>query len=311
MVIFHHSCGNRHCPKCQSFEAENWLIRTERKRLDLPHFLVTFTLPSSLRKLVYNNQKKLYDLLFHASSESLKELGANPRRLGGELGMIGVLHTHSRRLNFHPHIHYVVPAGALNLKKNIWISAPENYLLNVQALSRLFRGKFLAGLKELGLRFPADVYKHDWVVHSKPAAKGKQVFQYLSRYLYKGVILEKNILKEENGKITFSYTDAETGQKKTRTLPVYYFLRLILRHVLPKGYRRVRDFGFLHGNSKKKFLKIQVMLLPKVSMLPDMSELLKEKPKMSCRECQGPMKVKVFPQKVEMFPFDPRNRGSP
>jgi len=299
-----HSCGTRNCPKCQNHEAAVWLRRQRAKLLPVIYFIVTFTLPESLRSLAWNHQRKIYDILFKSSSKALRELAANPRHLGGEIGMTGVLHTHSRRLEHHPHVHYVVPGGCLDRKKSLWKHSNTDFLVPVKALSRLFRGKFLHLLKENGFYFPADLYKTDWVAHCKVKGTGEKTLEYLSRYLYRGVISEKNILRDQNGKITFSYREYKTGKRKTRTLPGTQFLRLLLRHVLPKGFRRVRDYGFLHGNAKKTLTRIQCVLNPKMSRFEK-----PERPCFICPKCGEPMVIR----NCRVIPSDyiRRIRGSP
>lgn len=284
----YHSCGNRNCPKCQNHEATLWLQRQRDKLLPVTYFLLTFTLPEMLRSLAWNYQRIVYDIMFEASSKALRELAANPRHLGGEIAMTGILHTHTRRLDYHPHVHYVAPGGCLDRKKCLWKHSNPDFLLPVKALSRLFRGKFLHLLKESGFYFPEKLYKTDWVAHCKNKGNGENTLQYLSRYLYRGVISEKNILSDQNGKITFAYREHKTGKRKTRTLPGTEFLRLLLHHVLPKGYRRVRDYGFLHGNAKKTLTLLQCLLIPKISRL--------EKPKRPdfiCPVCGEPMMIKA------------------
>lgn len=301
MEKFNHSCGNRSCPQCQNHEATIWLERQKEKHLPVHYFMVTFTIPSELWNLTYYHQKKIYNFLFKSSSEALKELAGKPRYLDGKIGMSGVLHTHKRNLEFHPHIHYVVPGGGINHKKNRWKKAEQNLLVWYVALSRLFRGKFLAQLRQSGFTYSNSLHKKEWVVHCKAVGSGTKAFEYLSRYIYRGVIAEKSIISDRDGKVTFSYIDSQTKEKKTRTLPGAEFLRTILKHVLPKGFRRVRDYGFLHGRAKKTLKFLQLILNVRIQA--------KEVPRPSflCPNCGEEMEIMVFHIKQ----IHTRARGSP
>ena len=300
----YHSCGNRHCPKCQNHDTSKWLQRQKKKLLPVDYFLVTFTIPAQLRQLFWMNQKQLYKLLFDTSSSTLKEIAADPKYLGGEIGMTGVLHTHSRRLGFHPHIHYIVPAGALLSKKKLWKQSSSKYLAPEKKLNRLFRGKLLSHLKELKHSFSKKLYKIDWVVDSQSAGRGEGALKYLARYLYRGVIAEKNILSDINGQITFAYIEGDTNERKTRTLAGADFLRLVLQHVLPKGFRRSRDYGFLHGNSKKTFRLLQLILHPKNNTDVEVSRAT-----FTCPNCKEPMII-LF-TRYGYRSFEHNIRGSP
>lgn len=262
---FYHSCGHRSCPRCQNYETSKWLTRQREKQLPADYFLVTFTLPAELRALAKRFPKVVYNLLFTAASESLNQAASNPRFFGGLIGFTGVLHTHSRRLDFHPHIHFVVPGVAFRPQHGLCIHCRDQYLIPERVLNRLFRGKVLSGLKHLGLSFDPILYKKDWVVDCRFSGKGDSALKYLSRYLYRGVISEKNILFHQNGKVTFRYRESQTRAWQTRVLKGPDFVRTVLQHTLPKGFRRVRDFGFLHGNAKKILGRIQLLLKPKLT----------------------------------------------
>ncbi len=255
-----HSCGNRNCPKCQNHLATEWLEKNVNKLLPVDYFLVTFTIPAELKIVAMKNEKLFYSLLFTASSEAMKELASNKKHLGAEIGMTGVLHTNSRRLDYHPHIHYIVPAGGIDTKNKLWKKKNGNYFLPSKPLGTLFRGKLIALMKENELHIPDGLYKNDWVVDIKNTGKGEGTLQYLSRYLYRGVISEKRILSDKNGFVTFTYKEGESGEEKTRTVSGETFLFLLVQHSLPKGFRRCRDYGFLHGNSKKTLAVLQMIL---------------------------------------------------
>jgi hypothetical protein len=195
---------------------------------------------------------------------------------------VTVLHTHNRRLDYHPHVHLVMPAAAFDKKRRRWRNKEGGYLFCHKALAKVFRAKVLDGIKQAGLRLP-EQYPEKWVVDCKEVGTGQQALIYLGRYLYRGVIQEKDILSCDKGRVTFRYQNSETKQIETRTLSGVEFLRLILQHILPKGYRRARNFGFLHPNSKLVQL---VQLIKRVVIPPP-----KPRPTIRCKCCGGIMKI--------------------
>ena len=253
------SCGHRSCPKCQNHEASQWIDRQQGKLLPVSYFMATFTLPYELRSLAWYHQREVFSILFLYVSSTLKDFGLNPKNLGAEIGMTMVLHTHNRRLDFHPHIHVVVPGGGIDTRRRQWKKKKGKYLFNEFALAKVFRARFLKALKDTGLAIPEKV-PTQWVVDCKHVGKGITALKYLSRYLYRGVISEKNIVSNQNGRVTFRYIESKTGKTRHRTLKGEDFLHLIIQHVLPKGFRRVRDYGFLHGNAKKLLFLVQLIL---------------------------------------------------
>lgn len=242
------SCGHRACNLCQDQGTQAWLQRQEQKRLPVNYYMVTFTLPRELRGLVRRNRKTCYDLLMRCAAQTLKTFARNDKTLGGELGMCAVLHTHTRRLDYHPHVHIVVPGGAVNKARRQWCKVRGRYLFNGRALAAAFRGAFLRGLSEAGMVPPATPKK--WVAQCKRVGKGDEALRYLARYLYRGVISNANILADDGRNVTFRYREADTHQWKTRTVTGEKFIALLLQHCLPKGFRRARDYGYLHGNAK-------------------------------------------------------------
>ena len=283
---FYHSCGHRSCPKCQNHETTRWLDRQRSKLLPTDYFLVTFTLPAELRQLARRHPKNIYNLLFRSSSEALGQATFNPRFFGGLIGFTGVLHTHSRKLDFHPHVHFVVPGIAYLPEKRLCIHSRNRFLIPERVLNRLFRGKFLSGLRQLGLRFNPSVCRKDWVVDCRFSGKGDSALKYLARYLYRGVISESNIVSHQDGQVTFGYLNSETNRREKRTLPGDRFTRLVLQHVLPKGFRRVRDYGFLHGNAKRTLTRLQLLLVPKITDRP-----ARRRPAFRCRCCGKPAMI--------------------
>ena len=196
----YHSCQNRHCPKCQNEAAQQWLERQQDQLLATPYFLVTFTLPAELRSLTFRHQKQLYHHLFRTSAAALQQLALDPRFVGGQIGMIGVLHTWTRDLRYHPHVHYLVPAGGISADGQTWIPTDSDFLVHVKPLSILFRAKFRDALKKTALfdQVSPQTWTKDWVVHAKPVGRGHQALTYLSRYVLRVAICNKHILKVEN-----------------------------------------------------------------------------------------------------------------
>lgn len=282
------SCGHRNCPQCQNYEVSKWLDRQLAKLLPVNYFMVTFTLPYELRTYAWLNQKVIYNILFTTVSSTLKDFGLNPKQLGANIGMTAILHTHSRPLDYHPHIHVIVPGGGVDKAKKQWKKKKTHYLFNEFVLASVFRARFLSAMKTEGLSIPNHL-PHKWTVDCKHVGKGKPALQYLSRYLYRGVISEKNIVANQDGKVTFRYVEGKTKKTKYRTLKGEDFLWLVLKHVLPKGFRRVRDYGFLHGNAKKLLSLVQLVL--KV-MIADGTP--RQKPVFKCPKCQSPMYILSF-----------------
>ncbi|MGB5669054.1 MAG: IS91 family transposase [Sedimenticolaceae bacterium] len=294
-----HSCGHRACPHCQHHEAEQWLQRQRQRQLPVRYFLATFTLPRELRDLAWAHQRQVYDAMIRCSWQTLAQFAQNDRQLRGQTGAIAVLHTHSRRLDFHPHIHVVIPAGAVDEKRRLWRTKRSKgkrpYLFSHKALAKVFRAKLLHALTEAGLYLPARYPEH-WVVDCKAVGTGEKGLVYLSRYLYRGVLLEKHIVACKDGMVTFRYRDSKTGKYQQRTETGARFLALILRHVLPKGFRRARNFGFLHPNRKRLIALLQVLLPTK----PAESPAPTPRPPISCPCCGQPMVI----VRTGITPFD-------
>jgi hypothetical protein len=267
-TISYNSCRNRHCPKCQAQARERWLQARERELLDVPYVHVVFTLPHALLPLVYRNGARLYTFLFQTSAATLREVAANPRHLGAEIGVLSILHTWGQTLVRHPHVHCVVPAGGLSADHQRWIRPPyAGFFLPVKVLSRVFRGKFVAALRraylrdqlELGgatedLRDPArwhafidGLCQTDWVVYAKPAFGGASaVLRYLGRYTHRVAISNHRLRAFDGERVTFQWKDyAHDNQSRTMTLSTMEFLRRFVQHILPRGFVRIRQSGFL------------------------------------------------------------------
>lgn len=286
-LLVPHSCGHRHCPHCQHHESQQWIENQVRKQLPARYFMITFTLPKELRSLAWQHQKAIYNLMFQCCWETLHTFSQTDKQLKGMPGVVAVLHTHSRAINYHPHMHTVMPAAAIDKANRLWRKKKRKYLFNHKALAKVFRAKMLAGLVKLGITLPQS-YPAKWVVDCKSVGSGDKALVYLGRYLYRGVIQEKDILSCENGQVTFRYIDSDSGKTKTRNLPVVKFLWLVLQHVLPRGFRRARNYGFLHPNSKTLIKLIHWILKFNPSQWLPTQKL---RPQLRCECCGGAMMI--------------------
>tara|TARA_B110000211_G_C14018357_1_gene526425 strand:- start:250 stop:1305 length:1056 start_codon:yes stop_codon:yes gene_type:complete len=281
------SCGHRACNQCQHGSTQAWLDRQLHKLLPVNYYMATFTLPAELRGLAKSNPAIVYRLLMECAVKTLRTFGLNKKSFNAELGFCAVLHTHTRRLDYHPHVHIVIPGGGIHRARKQWRKVQTDYLFNGFALAKVFKGMFLKALSDHGLK--AKATPPSWVVHCKKVGKGKAALEYLSRYLYKGVISNSNIIEDDGVSVTFRFLDSKTKTWMTRTLKGEDFIHQMLQHVLPKGFRRVRDFGFLHGNAKALLRVVQWVL--KVQ-LPSLTEKPKSsKSSIRCKHCQGKMNV--------------------
>jgi len=258
----YHSCRNRHCPKCQNGNAQQWLQKQQDLLLPVAYFLLTVTLPSGLRRVARSHQKRVYDLLFCTSAAAVQHLARDPRFVGGQMGMVGVLHTWGRNLSYHPHVHYLVPGGGLAADGQTWLPARKNFLLPVRALSRIFRAKFRDALRKTPLfaLVPESVWEQEWVVHCQPVGNGLTAVKYLAPYIFRVAISNNRILKLEDGKVTFRYRTSDTGKLKTCTLATEEFIRRFLQHVLPKGFVKVRYYGFLASGCRPQLAALHQQL---------------------------------------------------
>jgi hypothetical protein len=258
----YHSCKNRHCPKCQNGTAEQWLEQQKDLLLPVPYFMVTFTLPASLRRMVRNHQKLLYSMLFRASAAALQKLASDPRFVGGQIGMVGVLHTWKRDLNYHPHVHYLVPGGGLSKDGRNWLPVKKDFLVPVKPLSILFRAKFRDALKKTDLfaLVPNEIWTQDWVVHCQPVGNGLAALKYLAPYIFRVAISNNRILKLEDGQVTFRYTASDTEKTRYCTVIAEEFIRRFLQHVLPKGFIKVCYYGFFSSGNRHRLRQTRKLL---------------------------------------------------
>ena len=315
-AISYNSCRDRHCPKCQIAAREQWIAARRRELLPTRYLHVVFTLPHRLAPLVLQNKKVLYALLFRTSAETLLEVARDPQHLGAEIGFFSVLHTWSQQLRLHPHVHCVVPAGGLSPDHTRWIRSPDHYFLPKKVLRKIFRGKFVAALQQAfqqgQLRFEGDLkllaqpktfaawlrplYRQAWVVYLKPPFGGPQyVLQYLGRYTHRVAISNHRLVSFIDGQVTFRWRDsAHQNELKLLTLAVDEFLRRFLLHILPRGFVRIRNFGFLANCKRATLLPLCFQLLgsaqpPQVQ--PHASSTEDSPPLCRCPKCDGPMKI--------------------
>ena len=282
-AISYNSCRNRHCPRCQGNARQRWLQARERELLPTRYVHVVFTLPRELASLALQNKRLIYNALFHASAETLLEIASDPRHLGAEIGFFSVLHSWNQRLQFHPHVHCVVAAGGLAPDHDRWISSRQSFFLPIKVLSRVFRGKFVNALKaafrEDKIKFYGRLtplaeprafaswlrllFRHDWVVYSKrPFGGPEHVLRYLGAYTHRVAISNSRLVALSQSNVTFRWRDSAHGNKKRlMTLPVDEFLRRFLLHLLPRGFMRIRNFGFLANRHRAERLSLCFRLL--------------------------------------------------
>ena len=312
--ISYNSCRNRHCPKCQTAARERWIAARRRELLPTRYLHVVFTLPHHLALLVLHNKKVLYDILFRTSAETLLEVARDPRHLGAEIGFFSVLHSWNQKLQFHPHIHCVVPAGGLSPDHTRWVPSQENYFLPKAVLRKVFRGKFVAALRQAfrngELHFPEKLkllahpkifaawlrplFRKDWVVYLKrPFGGPEYVLHYLGRYTHRVAISNHRLISFAAGQVTFRWRDSANQQQLT-ALSHDQFLRRFLLHLLPQGFVRIRHFGFLACRRRAKTLPICFQLLGAAQEpLEQRHAVSQDHPPdlYRCPKCGGPMKV--------------------
>jgi len=281
--ISYNSCRDRHCPKCQTAARDRWIAARRRELLPTRYLHVVFTLPHRLAPLVLQNKKVLYGLLFRTSAETLLEVARHPRHLGAEIGFFSVLHTWSQKLKIHPHVHCVVPAGGLSLDHTRWVRSRDNYFLPKEVLQEIFRGKFVDALKQAfqngQLRFEGDLkllaqpkifatwlrplFRQDWVVYLKrPFGGPEYVLHYLGRYTHRVAISNHRLVSLTDGQVTFRWRDAaHHNEQKLLPLSLDEFLCRFLLHILPKGFVRIRNFGFLANRKRTMLLPLCFQLL--------------------------------------------------
>jgi len=311
-AISYNSCRNRHCPKCQSNARDQWLRKRQQELLPVRYFHLVFSVPHSLVPLIWQNKRFLFKLLFQASAATLLEVASDPKRLGARIGFLSILHTWGQTLQSHPHIHCVIPGGGLSPDHSRWIPSRSGFFLPVKVLSRVFRGKFVAGLRRAFLNhqlvfygecrslaeqnnfaaFLRTLFQQDWVVYAKPPFGGPEhVLHYLARYTHRVAISNHRLLSVSDSEVSFRWKDyAHRSRPRTMTLSCEEFLRRFLQHVLPRGFPRIRYFGWLANRTRSQWLPLCRLLLhqSKPAAEASSSNQLATWP---CPRCQGPMYV--------------------
>jgi len=303
----YHSCKNRSCPKCHATETGVWLEKREAELLPVRYFHLVFTLPSELRNVVRKNQKQLYAILMQAAAETLVKIGLDPKFVGGKLGMLAVLHTWTRALEHHPHVHMLVPAGGLD-KDGIWRQSRKKFLIPVRALSKLFRAKFMKLARQAlpNETFQKEVWDKEWVVFCKPAFnRAKKVLRYLGRYVHRIAITNNRILALKDDHVTFRYQQCDSKQWQIMNLPAKEFLRRYLQHVLPQGFHKVRYYGLLSPRNRTTLKRLQLLLAERRKE-PEATSAETPPPPKSLRRCPCCEKGELV-----VIGWLPRNARSP
>ena len=260
----YHSCNDRHCPQCGQTDADQWLADHAALLLPVPYFLVTFTVPEPLRAWMRSHPEPSLDRLFATSAQALQDLAGNPDRLGARLGMLGVLHTWSRTLIYHPHVHYLVPAGGLSPDQRQWVPSRTKFLVHVHPLADRFRTLFRQALQRAAPdalpALPARIWKQRWVVHCQPAGSGQAALRYLSRYVFKTATGDRDLPLLPDGRVRWPYRESTTGRWQHLDLEPFELIRRFLQHVLPRGFHRVRRFGWLHPAARTQLNRVRALL---------------------------------------------------
>jgi hypothetical protein len=311
-TISYNSCRNRHCPKCQTQARQRWIAARKQELLETRYFHVVFTLPHELHSLILQNEAELYNLLFRTVADTLLEVAENPEHLGAEIGFFGILHTWGQNLLFHPHIHCVIPGGGLASDHTHWIHPRYPFFLPIKVLSKVFRGKFVDGLKR-ALRagrltfagsiermadpkcfavFLRTLFRHEWVVYAKPAFGGpEQVLRYLGRYTHRVAISNHRLVSFDGNHVTFRWRDyAHANKQRLMTVSADEFIRRFLVHVLPKGFVRIRHFGFMANYQRLYSLGLCRRLLGMAALLRP-TEIAQPACSWICPRCGGVMTI--------------------
>jgi Putative transposase/Transposase zinc-binding domain len=321
-AISYNSCRNRHCNKCQTQARRRWIDARKQELLQTRYFHVVFTLPHELHTLILQNQATLYHLLFLTVAETLREVARNPKHLGAEIGFFGILHTWGQNLLFHPHIHCVIPGGGISPDGTRWIHPQYPFFLPIKALSKVFRGKFRAGLRRTLRKnlltcagsiqhlidpknfaaFLRTLFRQDWVVYAKPAFGGpEQVIRYLGRYTHRVAISNHRLISLDSDHVTFRWRDYAGGNKiRTMTVSTEEFIRRFLFHVLPKGFVRIRHFGVMANYQRSASIALCRKLLnmsPRIRSV----EAPPSNPTWLCTRCHTPLIVVARLTAAQLF----------
>ena len=291
------SCGNRHCPTCQADKSDEWLNKQLKKSLPVNYFMITFTVPSELRDLIRANQKVAYAALFKAGSDAIKKLAKDERHIGCHTaGLTGILHTWTRQLEFHPHVHFIVPGGGLSKDGTEWKASGNAFYIPGRPLSKIYRAKFIEQLEKEGLAVPPCVWKPDWVVDVRNVGNGKEALNYLAQYVFRVAIAPSRIIRVAAGEVLFEYKPSGSKVWKKMSLKIFEFIRRYLQHVLPHGFTKVRHYGFLASNPKVPLSKIRELICALYEILIDIlpKTKLPHRAPWKCKTCGGIIRWREF-----------------
>ena len=292
-------CGNRHCPGCHQYKAEEWLSKQMENLLPSHYFLLTVTLPEELRAVARSNQRLVYKAMFSCAHGALKKLAKDKKYVGSEkIGCLAVLHTWGSKLQYHPHIHLVIPGGAVDKDGEQWLSSRQDMFVHTKPFSIIFRAKIKHELEKAGLLHEIDpsVWQKEWVVHNQPAGKGENVLRYLSRYVFRVAISNNRIKSISDNAIRFSYKDREKKTWKTMQLEPMEFIRRFLQHVLPHGFMKIRHYGFLNPNSSLSIDSLRELISLVHAFIDEVCHAFPnfERPKIKCVCCGKPLRYAAF-----------------
>lgn len=294
------SCGNRHCPECQYHKSRQWLEKQLARRLPGCHFMLTFTMPEQIRAFCRANQSAVYCAMFKAASGAITKLAKDPRHIGAELtGFTGVLHTWGRLLQYHPHLHFIVPGGGLSADRSQWLPARNAFYLPVRALSKIFRAKFKHEMAQNNLlcQINPEVWKLDWNVNCQPVGNAEASLKYLAPYVFRVAISNSRIVSFDESTVTFCYRKQGSRRSRKTTLDVFEFIRRFLQHVLPSGFMKVRHYGFMSSNCRVALNRLRLLILASVqpahcnlsTLVPGKEPIVQPKP--TCKDCGGLLRI--------------------
>jgi hypothetical protein len=290
-------CGNRHCPTCQQYKAYAWLDTQLKGQLPTHHFMLTFTVPEPLRAFIRAHPRSGYGALFEASAGAIKKLAPEPKFLGADApGFLGVLHTWGRQLHYHPHIHYLVPGGALSTRDGRWHACSPGFYLPVHALSAIFRAKFRDAMRALGLldEIPDSVWEIDWNVNCQAVGNGQTTLKYLARYVFKVAISDQRIVAFDDTRVVFRYRKVHSNRPRIMRLTPFEFMHRFLQHVLPEGFMKVRSFGFLSPSfaMAREELKARVEMAHGFPLQDATAAAIAAPPPLCCPHCGGRLRYR-------------------
>lgn len=292
-------CGNRHCPTCQQYKSEEWLHKQTENLLPTHYFLLTATLPEGLRDVARSHQRIVYKAMFSCAHAALKKLAKDKRFIGSDrIGYLAVLHTWGSMLQYHPHIHMVIPGGAVSKDGTQWLSSREDLFVHTGPFAVIFKAKFRDAMKKAKLfkKIDPGIWKQEWVVHSQSAGKGENSLRYLARYVFRVAISNNRIKSIENNAIKFTCKDRERKTWKTTTLEAMEFIRRFLQHVLPRGFMKVRHYGFLNPNSALSIERLRELISLVRTVIKEISSSLPEVKRhiIKCVCCGMPLRFVAF-----------------